>query len=112
MNNWSTTHNILNWLPTFDDFSDPYGYSIDMEQALYHNRYIFKAPGKSIELHTTTDDSILGYITITKEIIWNHPLATSTYITTNINLPLDVTPEQFFPFVNEQLTNLSEHICS
>jgi hypothetical protein len=110
MTNWTTTHDILNWIPEFDNFSDPYGYSIDIEQALYHNRYIFKAPGKTVELHTTTNKSHLGRITITKELLWNHPLTTSTYVTININLPLDVRPEQFFPFVDEQLNDLLESL--
>lgn len=110
MNNWSTLHDIINWIPNFDTFSEPHGYHLNIEQALCHRHIIFETSGKSVELHTATDDSMLGRITITKEIMWNHPLATSTYVTTNINLPLDVTPKRFFAFVDKQLNILLEHI--
>ena len=86
MNNWSTIRDIVNWIPDFDTFSKPHGYRLNMEQALCHSRILFETSGKTVELHTATDESMLGRITITKEIIWDTPLAISTYITTNINL--------------------------
>lgn len=117
MNNWSTTQDIRDWLPNDTEaFAKRHDYSyhhnFETNCRPYKEHLIFEAPGKTVELHTATDDSMLGRITITKEIIWNHPLATSTYVTTNINLPLNVTPERFFAFVDEQLIDLLERICS
>lgn len=117
MNNWSTTQDIRDWFPKdIETFAKGHGYSynrtFETNCRPYKEHLIFEAPGKTIELHTATDDSILGRITITKEIIWNQPLATSTYVTTELELPLSLTPERFFAFVNEQLINLLERICS
>lgn len=117
MNNWSTTQDIRDWLPNdAEAFSKRHDYSYHHSFKTncrpYKEHIIFEAPGKTIELHTATDESMLGRITITKEIIWKHPLATSTYVTTEINLPLDITPKRFFAFVDEQLIDLLERICS
>lgn len=116
MNNWSTTQDIRDWLPKdIETVAKGHGYSysrtFETNCHPYKEHLVFEAPGKTVELHTTTDESMLGHITITKEIIWNHPLATNTYVTTQINLPLEVTPERFFAFVDEQLIDLLERIC-
>lgn len=115
--NWTHTRDIRDWFPKdIETFAKGHGYSyshtFETNPRPYKEHLIFEAPGKTIELHTATDDSMLGRIAITKEIIWNQPLTTSTYVTTNINLPLDVTPERFFTFVDEQLIDLLERICS
>lgn len=117
MNNWSTTQDIRDWLPKdIETVAKGHGYSysrtFETNCRPYKEHILFEAPRKTVELHTATDDSMLGRITITKELIWNHPLATSTYVTANINLPLDVTPERFFAFVDEQLIGLLEYSCS
>lgn len=115
--NWTHTRDIRDWLPKDTEiFAKDHGYSysrtFETNCHPYKEHLVFEAPGKTVELHTATDESLLGRITITKEMIWKHPLATSTYVTTNINLPSDITPEQFFTFVDEQLIDLIERICS
>lgn len=115
--NWTHTRDIRNWFPKdIETFAKGHGYSyshtFETNCRPYKEHFVFEAPGKTVKLRTATNESMLGRITITKEIIWNHPLATSTYVTTNINLPLNVTPEQFFTFVDEQLIDLLERICS
>ena len=115
--NWTHTRDIRDWFPKdIETFAKGHGYSyshtFETNRRPYKEQFVFEAPRKSIELHTDTDDSILGRITITKEIMWNHPLATSTYVTTELELPLDVTHERFFAFVDEQLIGLLERICS
>lgn len=115
--NWTHTRDIRDWFPKdIETFTKSHGYtysrSFETNCHPYKEHLVFEAPGKTVELRTATDESMLGRITITKEIIWNHPLATSTYVTTNINLPLEITPERFFAFVNEQLIDLLERICS
>lgn len=117
MNNWKNTQAIRDWFPKDTKaFAKTHGYSysrtFETNCHPYKEHLIFEAPGKTVELRTATDESMLGRITITKEILWNHPLTTSTYVTTNINLPLDITPERFFAFVDEQLDTLLERICS
>lgn len=117
MNNWTHTRDIRDWFPKdIETFAKGHGYSysrtFETNCHPYKEHLVFEAPGKSIELHTATDDSMLGRITITKELLWNAPLATNTYVTTELKLPLSVTPERFFPFVNEQLIDLLERICS
>lgn len=115
--NWTHTRDIRDWFPKdIETFAKDHGYSyshtFETNRRPYKEHFVFEAPGKTVKLRTATNESMLGRITITKEIIWNHPLATSTYVTTNINLPLNVTPEQFFTFVDEQLIDLLERICS
>lgn len=115
--NWTHTRDIRDWLPKdADAFAKRHGYaysrSFETNCHPYKEHIVFEAPGKSVELHTATNDYTLGYITITKEILWNAPLAKKTYVTTEIELPLGLTPERFFAFVNEQLTDLLERICS
>lgn len=115
--NWTHTRDIRDWLPKdIETFAKDHGYSysrtFETNCHPYKEHLVFEAPGKTVELRTATDESMLGRITITKEIIWNHPLATSTYVTTNINLPLEITPERFFAFVDEQLDTLLKRICS
>lgn len=114
--NWTHTRDIRDWFPKdIETFAKGHGYSYSSTFETNHHPYkehlVFEAPGKTVELRTATDESMLGRITITKEIIWNHPLATGTYVTTKLELPLSLTPERFFPFVNEQLINLLERIC-
>ena len=115
--NWTHTRDIRDWLPKdIETFTKGHGYSyshtFETNCHPYKERLVFEAPGKTVELRTATGESMLDRITITKEMMWKHPLATSTYVTTNINLPLDVTPERFFAFVNEQLIDLLEDIYS
>lgn len=115
MTNWTNTRDIRTWLPkNTETFANRHGYSysrtFETNCRPYKEHITFEAPGKTVELHTTTNKSHLGRITITKELLWNHPLTASTYVTININLPLDVRPEQFFPFVNEQLNDLLESL--
>jgi hypothetical protein len=116
MNNWTNTQAIRDWFPKdMKTFAKPYGYSYNRTFETnchpYKEHLVFEAPGKSIELHPATNNDTLGHITITKELMWNHPLATNTYVTTELNLPLSLTPKRFFPFINEQLINLLERIC-
>ena len=117
MTNWTHTRDIRDWFPKdIETFANRHDYSynryFETNCHPYKEHIVFEAPGKNVELHTTTDETLLGHITIAKEIMWNHPLATSTYVTTNIDLPLNVTPERFFAFVDEQLNCLLESICS
>ena len=78
MNNWTHTRDIRNWLPkNTEAFANRHGYSyrryFETNCHPYKEHLIFEAPGKSVELHTTTDKTYLGHITIVKEIN-NHPL--------------------------------------
>ena len=114
-NNWKNTQAIRDWFPKdMKAFAEPHGYSysrsFETNCRPYKEHLVFEAPGKTIECHPATNDDSLGRITITKELIWNHPLTTNTYVTTELELPLSLTPERFFPFVNEQLIDLLERI--
>lgn len=117
MNNWKNTQAIRDWFPKdIETFAKGHGYSyshtFETNCHPYKEHIVFEAPGKTIELFPTTNDDSLGHITIIKELMWNHSLTTSTYVTTKLELPLSLTPKGFFPFVNEQLIDLLEHICS
>lgn len=116
MNNWKNTQAIRDWFPKDTKaFAERHGYlySRNFETNCHPHKehLVFEAPERTIELFPATNHDSLGHITITKEILWNHPLATSTYVITELELPLSLTPERVFPFVNEQLIDFLERIC-
>lgn len=116
MNNWKNTQAIRDWFPNDTKaFAESHGYSYSRSfETNYHSykeHLVFEAPGRTIELFPATNDDSLGRITITKELMWNHSLTTRTYVTTELEPPLSITPERFFPFINEQLIDLLERIC-
>ena len=79
--------------------------------SVYWLQYItFDGPETYIELHSAKSESHLGHAIVTKKINSNNFLINNVYINIDINLPLSLTPEQFFPFVDEQLNNLLENI--
>ena len=72
--NWTHTRDIRNWFPKdIETFAKGHGYSYSRTFKTncrpYKENFVFETPGKSIELYTATDESMLGRITITKEII-------------------------------------------
>ena len=116
-NNWKNTQAIRDWFPKdMKTFAERHGYSYSRSFETnchpYKEHLVFEAPGKSIELFPATNNDSLGRITITKELMWHHSLTPSPYVTTELKLPLSLTPERFFPFVNQQLIDLLERICS
>ena len=63
-----------------------------------------------IEVHTAKNASHLGYVIVTKKINSNNPIITKAYINAEIDLPFSLTPDQFFSFIDKQVTNLLEGI--
>lgn len=114
MNNtpcWGSHITILKYFPgSISTFAESHGYQYDPEQFMYRQRIILKAPDHYIELHRAKNSSHLGYVTITKKLPWNSPLVTNARITLDLDLPSTLTPEQFFPFINEQVINQLESI--
>lgn len=114
MNNtlrWGSHDTILKYFPgSISTFAESHGYQYDPEQFMYHQRIIFKAPDHYIELHRAKKSSHLGYITVIKKLPWNSPLVTNAHITLDLDLPSTLKPEQFFPFVNEQVIKQLESL--
>lgn len=114
MNNtprWESHVNILKYFPgNISTFAEAHGYQYDPEQFMYHQRIIFKAPDHYIELHRTKSSAYLGYVTVTKKLSWNSPLVRNAHITLDFDLPSVLKPEQFFPFINEQVIKQLESI--
>lgn len=114
MNNtprWGSHIAILKYFPgSINAFAESYDYHYNPEQFMYHQRIILEAPDHYIELHRAKNSSHLEYITITKKLSWNNPLVTNAQVTLDLDLPLSLTPEQFFPFINEQVINQLESI--
>lgn len=108
---WGSHVDILNYFPdSISTFAEAYGYQYDAEQFMYHQRIILKAPDHYIECHRAKSSAYLGYITITKKLPWNSPLVRNARITLDFDLPSALKPEQFFPFVNEQVIKQLENI--
>lgn len=108
---WGSHIDILNYFPdSINVFAEAHGYQYNPEQFMYHQRIILKAPDHYIELHRAKNSAYLGYITITKKLPWNSPLVRNAHITLDFNLPSALKPEQFFPFVNEQVIDQLESI--
>lgn len=108
---WGSHLDILKYFPdSINVFADSHGYHYDPEQFMYHQRIILKAPDHYIELHRAKNSAYLGYITITKKLSWNSPLVRNAHITLNFDLPSALKPEQFFPFINEQVIKQLENL--
>lgn len=114
MNNtprWESHVDILEYFPgSINTFAEAHGYQYNPEQFMYHQRIIFETPDHYIELHRAKNASHLGYITVTKKLQWNSPLVRNAHITLDFDLPSALKPEQFFPFVNEQIINQLESL--
>lgn len=111
MNKWLTITDILNWFPLeINSFAKSYGYEYKGVNYIKYGYLAFDGPEKHIELHTAKNASHLGYVIVTKKINRNSPLITNAHITVELDLPSSLTSEQFFPFVDQQLTNLLESI--
>lgn len=114
MNNtprWGSHVDILKYVPdSINVFAKTHGYHYDPEQFRYHQRIIFKAPDHYIELHRAKNSSHLGYITVIKKLPWNSPLVRNAHITLDFDLPSALKPEQFFPFINEQVIKQLENL--
>lgn len=114
MNNtprWESHYDILNYFPgDITTFAESHGYQYDPEQFMYHQRIIFKAPDHYIELHKAKSSAYLGYITVIKKLPWNSPLVRNAHITLDFDLPSALKPEQFFPFINEQVIKQLENL--
>ena len=114
MNNtprWESHYDILNYFPdSIDAFAKAHSYQYDPEQFRYHQRIIFKAPDHYIELHRAKSSAYLGYITVIKKLPWNSPLVRNVHITLDFDLPSALKPEQFFPFINEQVIKQLENL--
>lgn len=111
MNNWLDITDIFNWFPLeINSFAQTYGYTYNGANYIKHGYLAFNGPEKCIRLYTAKNASHLGYIIVTKKINRNSPLVANAYITVELNLPSSLKPNQFFPFIDEQLTNLLESI--
>lgn len=114
MNNtprWGSHIDILKYFPgDITTFAESHGYHYDPEQFMYYQRIILKAPDHYIECHRAKSSAYLGYITITKKLPWNSPLVRNAHIALDFNLPLALKPEQFFPFINEQVIKQLENL--
>ncbi len=114
MNNtprWESHVNILKYFPdNISVFAEAHGYQYNAEQFMYHQRIILKASDHYIECHRAKNSSHLGYVTVTKKLPWNSPLVRNARITLDFDLPSALKPEQFFPFVNEQVIKQLKNI--
>lgn len=111
MNNWLDITDIFKWFPLeINSFAQTYGYEYSGANYTKYKYLTFDGPETYIELHTAKNESHLGHAIVTKKINSNNFLINNVYINIDINLPLSLTPEQFFPFVDEQLNNLLENI--
>lgn len=110
-NNWLELADIFNWFPLeINSFAQTYGYAYNGANYIKHGYLAFDDPEKRIELHIAKNASHLGHVIVIKKIKNNNILINNAYVTVDINLPPSLTPEQFFPFIDEQLTNLLESI--
>lgn len=111
MNNWTDITDIFSWFPvTINNFAQTYGYEYDGANYTKHKYLMFDGPETYIEVHTAKNASHLGYVIITKELPLNNPIVTKAYINVELDLPFSLTPDQFFAFVNEQVTHLLESL--
>lgn len=114
MNNtprWESHFTIHKYFPgNISTFAESHDYQYDAEQFMYHQRIILKASDHYIELHRAKNSSHLGYATVTKKLPWNSPLVRNAHIALDFDLPSALKPEQFFPFINEQVIKQLESI--
>lgn len=110
-NNWITLADIFNWFPLeINNFAKSYGYEYKGANYTKYNYLFFEGPEKHIELHIAKNASHLGHVIVTKKINRNSPLIANAYVTVELDLPSSLKPEQFFPFIDKQLTNLLKNI--
>lgn len=111
MNNWLNITDIFKWFPLeINSFAQTYSYEYSGASYTKYKYLSFDGPETYIELHTAKNASHLGYAIVTKKLAQNNPLIKNAYVNIELDLPFSLTPEQFFPFVDQQLTNLSESV--
>jgi len=111
MNNWLDITDIFNWFPLeINNFAKTYGYEYKGANYTKYKYLSFDNPEKYIRLYTAKNASHLGYVIVAKKINRNSPLIANAYVTVELDLPSSLKPEQFFPFIDKQLTNLLESI--
>lgn len=89
MNNWLNITDIFKWFPLeINSFAQTYGYEYS---GASYTKYKY-------------------YAIVTKKLAQNNPLIKNAYVNIELDLPFSLTPEQFFPFVDQQLTNLLESV--
>jgi hypothetical protein len=111
MNNWLNITDIFNWFPLeINSFAQTYNYKYTGANYIKHGYLSFDDPEKYVRLYTAKNASHLGYVIVTKKINRNSPLVANAYITVELDLPSSLKPNQFFPFIDEQLNYLLESI--
>jgi hypothetical protein len=111
MNNWSDITDIFKWFPLeINSFAKSYGYEYTGANYTKYKYLDFDGPEKCVRLYTAKNASHLGYVIVVKEINRNNPLIANAYVTIELDLPSSLKPEQFFPFIDEQLNKLLESI--
>lgn len=111
MNNWLDITDIFKWFPPeINNFAQTYGYEYNGANYTKYKYLYFNSPETYIKLYTAKNASHLGYVIVAKKISNNNLFINNAYVTVEIGLPSSLKPEQFFPFIDEQLNYLLENI--